>query len=99
MPAVVRLGDTCTGHDCFPPRECISGSDNVFANNLPAHRVNDTWSVHTCTHPGVPHGQHDSIQATGSNTVFVNGRAWARVGDSVACGSSNATGSPNVFAN
>jgi uncharacterized Zn-binding protein involved in type VI secretion len=36
--------------------------------------------------------------ASGSGTVFVNGKALARVGDSVACGSAAAQGSSNVFA-
>lgn len=98
MPAVVRLGDICTGHDCFPPRNCISGSPNVYVNNLAAHRVSDVWAVHACTHPDMPHGMHDSTQATGSSRVFANNLALARIGDSVACGSSNATGSPNVYA-
>lgn len=99
MPQVVRLGDICSGHECFPPRENISGSPNVFVNDSPAHRVNDSWASHGCTHPGKPHGEHDSIQATGSPSVYANGQALARVGDSVACGSTNATGSPNVYSN
>lgn len=34
----------------------------------------------------------------GSATVFANGMPLGRVGDPVACGSSVAAGSPNVFA-
>jgi uncharacterized Zn-binding protein involved in type VI secretion len=96
MPGVVRLGDICTGHGCWPPRANSSASNNVFANSRGAHRVGDSWAAHTC--PDIPE-THGSTQATGSPTVFVNGRAWARIGDSIACGSSNATGSDNVFAN
>ena len=40
---------------------------------------------------------HDSTQASGSGTVFANGLPVARVGDSIACGSSNQTGSGNHF--
>ena len=98
MPAVVRLGDICTGHECFPPRSNVEGSPNVFVNGLPVHRVGDSWDVHTCTHPEIPHGSHAGSQSSGSSKVFVNGRAVARIGDSVSCGSSCASGSPNVFA-
>ena len=91
--AVVRLGDTCTGHGCYPPRANVSASSDVFVNGLGAHRVGDAWSIHCC---GVL--CHGSSQASGSSTVFVNGKALARIGDSIACGSNNATGSDNVFA-
>ena len=98
MPAVTRRGDSCTGHECFPPRTSTSGSPNVFVNNIPAHREGDGWAVHTCTHPKVPHGSHGSVLASGSGTVYVNGKQLGRIGDPVACGSSVASGSSNVFA-
>lgn len=98
MPAVTRLGDTCTGHECFPPRASTGGSPNVFCNGKPVHRVGDGWEAHTCTHPKIPHGTHGGSLASGSSTVFVNGKPIGRVGDSVSCGSSVASGSPNVFA-
>ncbi len=98
MPAVARLGDTCTGHECFPPRSSTEGSPNVFCNGLPVHRVGDGWAVHTCTHPEVPHGSHGGVLASGSSKVFVNGQPIGRIGDAVSCGSSVATGSSNVFA-
>lgn len=95
MPKVVRQGDICTGHGCWPPRPSVSGSPNVFVNGRPVVRVTDGWAAHTC--PTIPE-THASTQATGSATVFANGLPVARVGDSIACGSSNAQGSPNVFA-
>lgn len=95
MPAVVRLGDMCTGHGCWPPRPNVEGSPDVFINGLPAHRVGDGWESHTC--PAIPE-THASVAAGGSPTVFVNGRALCRVGDPVACGSTMATGSGDVFA-
>ena len=98
MPAVCRLGDICTGHACFPPRSNSSASENVFVNNRGWHRLGDGWDVHTCTHPSIPHGSHDSVLASGSSSVYVNGQSAGRIGDNVACGSSVATGSPNVFA-
>lgn len=98
MPAVTRLGDTCTGHECFPPRNSIEGSPDVFVNGKAAHRQGDGWDVHTCTHPKVPHGTHGGSLAAGSSSVFVNGKQLGRVGDPVDCGSSVAAGSSNVFA-
>ena len=98
MPAVTRKGDTCTGHDCFPPRSSTEGSPNVYCNGIPVHRQGDGWDVHTCTHPKVPHGSHGSSLASGSRTVYVNGKQIGRIGDPVACSSSVASGSPNVFA-
>lgn len=98
MPAVARVGDICTGHECFPPRACAAGSPNVYVNSRAAHRVGDAWNIHTCTDPGTPHGSHDSVLGSGSGSVYVNGKALGRIGDSVACGSSVATGSGDVFA-
>ncbi|MBQ7215700.1 MAG: PAAR domain-containing protein [Synergistaceae bacterium] len=98
MPAVTRLGDSCTGHECSPPRNSTSGSPNVFVNIIPAHRQGDSWVVHCCTHPDQPHGCHSSTLASGSSTVYVNGHQLGRIGDPVACGSSVASGSKNVFA-
>lgn len=95
MPAVVRLGDTCTGHGDYPPRANVSASTDVFINGKGAHRVGDGWGVHCNSTPVC----HAGTQATGSPTVFVNGKPLARVGDSIDCGSVNAVGSPNVFAN
>ena len=95
MPAVTRLGDICTGHGCWPPRANVQGSPNVFVNGIPVHRQNDAWAAHTC--PPIPE-THASVLASGSATVFVNGLQIGRIGDPVACGSSVATGSSNVFA-
>ena len=97
MPAATRLGDICTGHACWPPRPSVESSPNVFVNKIPLHRQGDGWATHCCTHPGVPHGCHDSVLASGSSTVYVNGKQAGRIGDPVACGSSVATGSDDVF--
>jgi uncharacterized Zn-binding protein involved in type VI secretion len=93
MPSVTRLGDKCTGHGCFPPRANTSASGNVFVNNIAVHRQGDAWDTHCCG-PAC----HDSSLASGSGTVFVNNLQIARIGDPVACGSSIAGGSGNVFA-
>lgn len=95
MPAVSRLGDNCTGHGCWPPRPSTGASPNVFVNGLKVHRQGDAWAAHTC--PTIPE-THASVLAAGSATVFANGKQLARIGDPVACGSSVAQGSANVFA-
>ena len=93
MPAVVRLGDTCSGHGCYPSRTNDEASNNVFVNGRGVHRLGDHWVTHCCSIPC-----HDGTASSGSSTVFVNGKAVCRVGDSVSCGSTMAEGSPNVFA-
>jgi len=90
MPAVTRLGDKCTGHGPFPPRENILGSPNVFVNNIPVHRKTDKWSDSS------GHG-HVSVLASGDPSVQANNLDVARIGDPVACGSVCAEGSGNVF--
>lgn len=94
MPAVARLGDTCTGHASFPPRPSIEGSGNVFVNGLSAHRRGDGWAAHCNPSPSC----HAGSLAGGSGTVYVNGRPLGRIGDMVDCGSAAAQGSPNVHA-
>lgn len=93
MPPVARLSDVCTGHGCFPSRPSSAGSPNVFVNGLAAHRVGDGWSSHCCG-PAC----HGGALGAGSSVVFVNGQPLGRIGDPVSCGSSVASGSPNVYA-
>jgi uncharacterized Zn-binding protein involved in type VI secretion len=93
MPAVVRLGDNCSGHGCYPARPNNQASNNVFVNGKGVHSLCDDWASHCC---GIP--CHDGIASSGSSTVFVNGKPICRVGDSVSCGSTMAEGSDNVFA-
>lgn len=92
MPNVARIGDMCTGHGPYAPRQSLTGSENVFVNGIAAHRVGDTWATHCSV------SCHDSALGTGSSTVFVNGIPLGRIGDAILCGSSIATGSDNVFA-
>ena len=94
MPGIVRLNDKCTGHSCYPPRPCITASDDVFVEGKAVHREQDKWAMHAC--PNTP--PHDGVLATGSSTVYVNGKAIARIGDPISCGSKTQEGSQTVFA-
>jgi uncharacterized Zn-binding protein involved in type VI secretion len=89
MPGVVRLGDMCSGHGCFPTRTNMSASWDVLIDGLPVVRVGDLWEPHGCSvcEP------HDAIQASGSPNVLINGIPVARIGDSLSCGSTNLSGS------
>lgn len=95
MPAVSRLGDQGSGHGCWPPRPNTEASGDVFINGIGAHRQGDAWAPHTC--PSIPE-THSSVLASGSSTVYCNGKQISRVTDPVACGSTVAEGSPDVFA-
>ena len=100
MPAVTRIGDADVPHCSGMTR--AQGSPNVFCNKdgdgngIPISRQGDNNTGHllpggsTC--PG-----HAAPIATGSTTVFVNGKGCGRVGDATC--TAVAEGSENVFAN
>jgi uncharacterized Zn-binding protein involved in type VI secretion len=95
MPALVRVGDICSGHGCWPPRPCLTGSPNVRANGLPLHRLGDSWAFH-CKPCGKNPACHDAVLVRASSTIRINGIPAARVGDPLSCGSVCSTGSPTV---
>lgn len=90
---VSRITDICSGHGGFPPRECLTGSLDVFVNNLGAASIGDTYNVH-CDDDSC----HMGTIVGSSPSVFVNGKGLTRVGDMINCGSTVLTGSNNVFA-
>lgn len=93
MTGVAKIGSISTGHDRFPPRPIISGSNNVFINSVGASKIGDAWAVH-CNDSSC----HNCNQATGSSSVFVNGVGICCIGMSTGCGDSIATGSLDTFA-
>ena len=97
MPPAVRQLDVCTGHGCWPSRPNKTWSNNVYINDLGAHRTTDAWEVHCCVI--FPFPCHSSVMGPGSPNVYVNDLQQARIGDPVACGSFCAAGSPNVHVN
>lgn len=96
MPAQARLGDMSAGHACFAPTAIVSGvASTVFINGIPAALVGSIHGPHTCdktTHAG---GLRQVV--SGSSTVFIEGKAAARIGDTIADGDCIAQGSGNVF--
>lgn len=98
MPAVSRLGDMSTGHDCFPPTELIQTPvSKTFFNGIKASVVDETCqhAPHSCgitTHEGVTRSP-----SSGSSKTFIEGRPAVRIGDNIACGDAIAEGSTNSF--
>lgn len=88
---VVRLGDRCSGHGCWPSRPNDMASADVLVNGRGWHRLGDHWATHCCK------SCHDGVAASGSRSVFVNGRPACRIGDGVSCGSTMVEGSGDVF--
>lgn len=93
MPGIARLNSMCTGHGCFPPRINDTASPDVFVEGLPIHRQGDHWTTHTCSNQ-----THDSVLASGSGSIYVNGLQCGRIGDPIACGSMIMTGAETCFA-
>lgn len=96
MPQLVRVGDLCTGHECWPPRPSISGSRTVFSDGLAMHRKGDQWATH-CRVCGKRRPCHSGVLASASSNVFADGRQVGRVGDLISCGSRCARGSSRTF--
>lgn len=90
--ALSFLGRHDSGHGCYPARPIITSSDTVFVNGIGAARKDDVLAVHVCKSSA-----HNGKIASGSSTVFINGRQAGRIADPVSCGSVVAQGSPNVF--
>lgn len=88
-----RIGDVQSGHGCFPPTNCISGSGNVKTNKKPAMRVGDKFVTHCCPKKGC----HPPVLASGSSSVKINGRPAGRLGDPCGCGGKVMVGSGNVL--
>ena len=87
MPAVAR-GDGVdvvnTGHPvCVAPGiiATLSCSEDVFVENVGAHRKDDTNTPHTHCPP-----VFSTTVSSYSPNVFVNNREVAREGDSYTCG-------------
>ena len=95
MPPATRIGDADVTHCSTPAR--MVGSPDVFVNGIPWSRQGDINTPHLLPCPPVC-CVHVAPIATGSSTVFVNGRGSGRIGDGISGCTSVAVGSPNVYA-
>lgn len=91
MPFAARIGNSCSGHGCFPPRMIITGNPKVIIQGMPAATVGDTLLPHACG-PNI----HSGNIASGSSKVFISGLPAARIGDIISCGSIIMTGANKV---
>ena len=96
MPAVCR-GDSVdadVAHCSGMNRDQRSG--DVKVNGTGISRQGDNNTSHLL--PPAPCPSHAAPIATGSSTVFINGKGCGRIGDAISGCTSVATGSSNVFA-
>ena len=96
MPAVTRIGDADVTHCSGMTR--AQGSSDVFVNSIGVRRQGDLNTTHLLPPDIPPCPSHAAGIATGSTTVFVNGKGCGRVGDGITGCTSVAAGSSNVFA-
>ena len=94
MPAATRIGDADVSHCSGMTR--AEGSPNVYVNGIKWSRQGDNNTGHLL--PGSPCPTHAVPIATGSTTVFINGKGAGRIGDGISSCTSVAAGSSNVFA-
>ena len=98
MPAVSRLGDMSTGHDCFPPTALVSTPvTKTFFNGKLASVVDPACrhAPHTCGRQ--THADATRAPSSGSSKTFIEGKPAARIGDNITCGDAIAEGSTNSF--
>ena len=100
MPAICRIGDDLsTGHACASTTTIESSNQttlNVYANEI----LIDVVGAPTVSHAYPPAPicpPHVANLNAGSSTVFINGIAVGRIGDSADSGAMT-SGSTNVFA-
>ena len=96
MPAVTRFGDADVTHCTGMPR--LDKSSDVFVNNIGVSRQGDNNTSQLLPPNVPPCPGHSAPIATGSTSVFVNGKGCGRIGDSITGCTSVAAGSSNVFA-
>lgn len=46
MPGIVRLGDNCSGHKCWPSRPTVGSCQTVYVNGRLAVRQTDSYATH-----------------------------------------------------
>lgn len=101
MPATARVGDSLvTGHKCSKITTIgTPGTDgSVYANSIPIAVVGGEMSAHTIKSGSSCPPHIGAVIIDGSSTVFINGSAVARIGDTAdTAGGAIIAGSGNVF--
>jgi hypothetical protein len=98
MPAVCRIGDTSTGHGCFPPTTLQSSPVQKTKINGKFPGVVDsscTFAAHTCG--TVTHTDAERYPTKGAQKSYIEGFLVARIADPLACGDNIGEGSHNTF--
>ena len=95
MPAVHRVGDLCSGHQCWSPRQLVTGASTVYSGAVAVAKEGSLYNTHLCGSKS----PHTGEVKEGSSTVFVEGDAIGRKGDKVTCGGTANGASSTVFAN
>jgi uncharacterized Zn-binding protein involved in type VI secretion len=90
--AATRQGDKEIDHG-YAVKSASQGSPDVFIDGIAAHTTGHSWPDHN-----KGDSWHESRStSTGSDSVYINGEALARVSNSISCGSKIAQGSETVF--
>jgi len=98
MPAITRLGDKSTGHDCFPPTVMITTpvAKTYFNGKFPGVvSPNCKWAAHTCRTQ--THNSDQRYPTSGASKTYIEGKLAARIADPIACGDAIGQGSSNSF--
>ena len=99
MPAASRVGDSLsTGHICAATTTIVSANTDgtVHANSIDIIVVGSTNCISSLSPKPTPCAPHVANLNAGSSTVFINGIAVGRIGDSADVGAMT-SGSGNVF--
>jgi len=98
VPAICRGNsvDADVTHCSAPARSALS--PDVIVNGTGISRQGDNNTSHLLPGGDDECPSHAAPIATGSTTVFINGKGCGRIGDSISGCTSVATGSANTFA-
>lgn len=84
-----------TGHETWPPTQVHGTSSTVKVNGKSVILNGDPIVPHTQVVE--PYQTHGGNVIASSKTVFIEGRAVARIGDPITCGDTIASSSNDVF--
>lgn len=100
MPPVARSGDSIS-HDNVNSTGILVATilTNVTINILPIIKIGDVTVCSHSSHSGEPIFPFPTTVTTGSPITKAQGIPVARIGDSMSCGATIMTGSPNVNIN